>query len=152
MEPTQQSFSHLLQRHIGIGVPQYRFREIAQSRAPSSHAHYYPLFGRRFQHQPVSVYPDGRERPHLHRGWRDEPRAWWWEFDAVEQPVDPARLASNLQEAGIDYVLVTRRPGERFGRSMRWSQPLSRLGRALPPERRLFANEHAEIWDLRSDP
>jgi hypothetical protein len=117
------------------------------SNDPTTHAMFYPLFGRRWQHTPVAIYGNGMPRRALHEVWRDEPSRWWWEFDVQRRT--PARLLHNLRLSGVDYVLVTRWP--RREDDAAW--PVSReilLG-SLEESARVFAGGYAEIWDVNGE-
>lgn len=118
------------------------------SRSPGSHAFYYPLFGRRLQHRPVRVYPDGTLHPPLHETWRGDPPAWFWEFDRLDDAPEPRALLANLRSAGVQFALVTQWPtGLRSPPS--WPPARAALLAVLPVEQRRFANGYAEIWDVR---
>ena len=73
---------------------------------------YYPLYGRRLQHQPVPVMDDGSAWRPLHEWWR-EIEGGWWQFPGNQQfaqmglPADTTGLVDNLLAAGVEYVFVT---------------------------------------------
>jgi hypothetical protein len=111
---------------------------------PSSHAFYYPLFGRSFQLGVVPIDHQGRRLRALHLD-RESSREWWWEFQ-VRQHV-PTNLLENLRASEVDYLFISRWP-----RESKWAgwPPPRRVLAARAPKRRIFGDSHSEIWDVRS--
>ena len=111
------------------------------SNNPGSHAFYYPLFGRRFQHEPIGVLPDGRPRGLLHDTWRDRPERWWWEYKKTD--ATGRHLVSNLRQTGVTHVLVTRR---------RDKSPWPRQRLVIQDKvggEPLYSGRLWEIWEIR---
>jgi len=106
---------------------------------PGDYNHYDPLFGRRLQYVPVPVERDGSARPPLHQRGQ---RGWWSDWERLDDPVDPARLRSNLAAAGVDHVLVTR-----------WTlgtwPPQRATLEAIPEARKLFDDGASAVYSLR---
>ena len=120
------------------------------SRDPPSHALVYPLFGRQLQLEPVAINGDGRPREPLHEVWRDRPGDWWWEFGL--DPVDQAAvLADNLRATGVDFLVLNRWPPPQPSERSRPFLPRWARSGKLDPERRIYADQDSEIWDLRPD-
>ncbi len=115
------------------------------SHIPSSHTPYYPLMGRRLQHEAVPIYQNGRARPPLHLVWREEPPGWWWEFRHPRHAVSPARLRSNLEAAEVDYLLISK-----WQRGLLWPRARRQIQRVVDPRYRIYSDGYSEIWDLRS--
>ncbi len=115
-------------------------RIASYSTLPGSHGFYYPLFGRRLQHEPVGVLPDGRPRGLLHETWRERPRRWWWEFDRIDKT--GPRLVENLRAAGVTHVFVTRRK-----RKGRWPKQRTVIREKIGGAP-LHAGEMWELWEL----
>ena len=73
---------------------------------------YYPLYGRRLQHQPVPVTDNGSAWRPLHEWWRDIEGDWWHcpgnqTFAQMGLPADTTGLVDNLLARRVDYVFVT---------------------------------------------
>jgi hypothetical protein len=97
---------------------------------------FYPLFGRRLQFDFIEVLSDGRRCPLLHQ--RTE-RASLWHSGFTERPV--GSLVPNLQEAGVDYVLVSKWVGPE------WPVQRSQLSESADAST-VFADGYSEIWKV----
>ncbi|MBW2288868.1 MAG: hypothetical protein JRG90_13700 [Deltaproteobacteria bacterium] len=111
---------------------------------PTSHAFYYPLFGRSFQLHVVPITFEGHRRPPLHAP-AESSRGWWWEFEERRHPA-PLELLANLRRAGVDYLFVSRWPRRSIYAG--WPPARDVIAKSLP-DRRIFGDDHSEIWDLR---
>jgi hypothetical protein len=98
---------------------------------------YYPLFGRRFQHRPVAVDPDGTPRPLLHRLFAEHPE-WTGERGRGRQ-WDLHALTGNLHAAGVEYVLVTKWD------ATQWPPQQAILQRCAGWEKR-FDDGYSTLW------
>ena len=112
----------------------------------SSHVHSFPLMGSRLQHTAVTLHADGRPRDLLHKTWRTDPEHWWWEFDQLESVITPEAFARNIQEADLDYLLISRWP-----RNSRTPWPESQVAARMTfdPEQIVYRDEYSAIWKLR---
>jgi hypothetical protein len=119
------------------------------SRDPPSHALIYPLFGRRLQFEPVAVNLDGTPRLPLHATWRDEPDDWWWEFAARDERPSTPTIVRNLRAAGVEYLFLADWPRGTEPAPGTRRHPRETLPKMLDPERRLFADTHSALWDIR---
>jgi len=106
---------------------------------PGSHAFLYPLFGRRFQHTPVSVLPDGSARGFLHEEWRQRD-GWWWEF---EHEPKTERLIANLRAIGVDYIIVSK-----WSKSEAWPPQRKSLKDHLGSKAIVYQDKYSEIWKV----
>lgn len=70
--------------------------------APINATYVYPSYGRRWQHRPVLLGPDGAARGALHT----EEHPWWWGHVRLTPP--PVSWRQNLDAAGLDYLLLSR--------------------------------------------
>jgi hypothetical protein len=111
---------------------------------PSSHALYYPLFGRSLQFRVVPIDHEGRRLQPLHHD-RASSRAWWWEFEAQQSA--PSNLLENLRASGVDYLFISRWSGKAIRAG--WP-PARRVLEERAPERRIYGDDHSEIWDVRA--
>ncbi len=116
------------------------------SNLPSSHTHYYPLFGREFQLEPVALYSDGKRRKRLHKNWRQEPTGWWWEWEAMRQGTPGPELVANLRAARVEFLVVTRWTKQP---QVPWPVQQKAVRQALDADRLLFSDGYSELWDLR---
>jgi hypothetical protein len=117
------------------------------SQLPSSHAFYYPQFGRRLQLVPVPIDHRGNARPALYESFAAEPRAWWWEFE--RRPSTPRSYVENLRRAGVDFVLVNRQGfAQNVAPPQGWPPARARLAASSHAER-IHHDPWSEIYALR---
>ena len=68
---------------------------------------YYPVFGRRYQHEPVRVASDGGKAYSLSERWARGDRSGWWS-QRPEQTFEPVELCGNLGDASVEIAFVSR--------------------------------------------
>ncbi len=108
------------------------------TKMPGSHAFLYPLFGREFQHVPVTVMPDGKARGFLHEEW-EQRGGWWWEF---EHRPKTALLVENLRGAKVDFVLVSK------WSKAKWPPHRQVLRDQLGEQAIVYRDRYSEIWKV----
>ncbi len=113
---------------------------------PSSHVHSLPLMGSRLQHTAVTLHPDGRPRALLHESWRSDPNYWWWEFDQLESAVTPEKFQRNLQQADLDYLIISRWP---YNQRKPWPESHVAARMSFSDEQIVYRDAYSMIWKLR---
>ncbi len=71
---------------------------------------YFPLFGRRYQFDPVAVDSNGKLTPPLHELFAGNPTIEVSRSKKSAMPRDAAELLNHLRDAKVDYVLVSKWP------------------------------------------
>ena len=108
---------------------------------PFPYTQFYPIFGRRLQHEPVPVDATGAPQRLLHESWNGEPNGWWSGWGERHRAVDAGALAGNLRRAKVDYVLTTR-----------WSlgdwPPQQDALRSLPIVSAVFDDGYSTLWKI----
>jgi hypothetical protein len=97
------------------------------------------------QFRVVPIDHEGRRLQPLHQD-RASAREWWWEFEA-QQSV-PSNLLENLSASGVDYLFISRWSGKAIRAG--WP-PARRVLEERARERRIYGDDHSEIWDVRGE-
>ncbi|MCM8787147.1 MAG: hypothetical protein NC935_03745 [Candidatus Omnitrophica bacterium] len=100
--------------------------------------HYYPSFGRKFQHIPVPLRNNGSREQPLHISWD-----WWGQKDR-ETNVTKDELTFNLMKESIDYIILSK--GILKGKWPHQAQYFEKTERF----RKIFDNGQAQIWKLNN--
>jgi hypothetical protein len=100
-----------------------------------------PLYGRRYQFDPVAVDPNGIPSLPLHERYARDP-AFKMSLSKAKPPKDSAELLNNLCAANINYVLVSKWPASEW-------PPQYALMVSSDDVRVFYQDDYSVIWKLK---